>query len=87
MATEKIIDKKLRWKEITATPNQYGSIAFPSDLESLWNEGRVAGILNASNSVVLVNVFYSGGKHYFSCWNVQTNTAFTQQITIVATYL
>lgn len=87
MAVSTIKATGVKWYEVTGTPNQYGSLVFPADLETLWSQKRIAGFMNVSNTVVLVNVFYSGGKHYFSCWNTQANSAFTSSITIEVAYI
>ena len=78
---------KVKWYEVSGTPNQYGSLVFPDDLESIWSQKRVTGIFNASSQVTLVNVAFAGGKHYFTCWNTQTNSAFTNPITIEVPYI
>ena len=87
MAVSTIKSNSVKWYELTGTPNQYGSLVFPDDLETLWSQRRITGFMNVSSTVTLVNAFYSGGKHYFSCWNTQNNTAFTSSITIEVAYI
>ena len=77
----------VKWFEVSGTPNQYGSLVFPNDLEALWGERRITGFMNVSSQVALVNVTYSGGKHYFTCWNTQTSSAITSSILIEVAYL
>lgn len=87
MAVSTIKATGVKWYEVTGTPNQYGSLVFPNDLETLWTQKRITGVINVSSQVALVNVTFSGGKHYFTCWNTQTGSAFTSSITIEVPYI
>ena len=82
-----INNNKVKWFEVSGTPNQYGALVFPNDLETLWTQNRITGFMNVSRQVALVNVTFSGGKHYFTCWNTQNNSAFTSSITIEVAYI